>query len=111
MNHSQQHYYTPVIVQMSPEDLRELIINAMHEGAEAVRDELRHLPQEAPRIITGKKAIKAYFGIQSDSTLRQRMNDFPEAFTREGRSTLILDTAIFTDLKKRAEKMTRHANR
>ena len=111
MNHSQQHYYTPVIVQMSPEDLRELIINAMHEGAEAVREALRHQSPEAPRIITGKKAIKSYFGIRSDSTLRQRMNDFPEAFTSEGRSTLILDTVIFSDLKKRAEKMTRHANR
>lgn len=99
--------YTPVCVQMTPEDLRNLIINAMHEGAEAVRDALRHQPAEAPRIITGKKAIKAYFGVQSDSTLRQRMNDFPEAFTKEGRSTLILDTVIFSDLKKRAEKMTR----
>ena len=84
MNSSQQHYYTPVIVQMTPEDLRQLIINAMHEGAQAIR---------------------------SDSTLRQRMNDFPEAFTCEGRSTLILDTVVFSDLKKRSEKMTRHANR
>ena len=111
MNHSQRHYYTPVIVQMTPEDLRELIINAMHEGAQAVRDELRHQPQEAPRTITGRKEIMSFLGIRSDSTLRQRMNDFPEAFTSEGRSTLILDTVIFSDLKKRAEKMTRHANR
>ena len=111
MNSSQQHFYTPVIVQMTPEDLRELIINARHEGAQAVRDEIRHQPQEAPRTISGRKEIMSFLGIRSDSTLRQRMNDFPEAFTSEGRSTLILDTVIFSDLKKRAEKMTRHANR
>ena len=99
--------YTPVCVQMTPEDLRELILNAMREGAEAVRDELRRQPAEAPRTISGRKEIMSFLGIRSDSTLRQRMNDFPEAFTQEGRSTLILDTVIFSDLKKRAEKMTR----
>ena len=99
--------YTPVCVQMTPEDLRNLIINAMHEGAEAVRDALRHQPAESPRTISGRKEVMAYLGIRNSATLRQRIKDYPEAFTQEGRSTIIIDTVIFNELKKRAEKMTR----
>ena len=99
--------YTPVTIQMSPEDLRQLIMNAMREGAETLREELRHRQDPQHRTISGRKEVMAYLGIRNSATLRQRIKDYPEAFTQEGRSTIILDTTIFNDLKRRAEKMRR----
>ena len=89
--------YTPVTIQMTPEDLRQLIMNAMREGAETLREELRHRQEPQHRTISGRKEVMAYLGIRNSATLRQRIKD----------STIILDTTIFNDLKRRAEKMRR----
>ena len=101
------HYYTPQVSMLSPDDLRAIIQDAMREGAEILRQELALKSASDRRMIAGRKAIMEYLGIRNQATLRERIKRYPDAFIQEGRTTLLLDTTIFSELKRREGKMTR----
>lgn len=101
------HYYTPQVSMLSPDDLRAIIQDAMRAGAEILRQELALKSASDRRMIAGRKAIMEYLGIRNQATLRERIKKYPEAFVQEGRTTLLLDTTILSELKRREGKMTR----
>lgn len=101
------HYYTPQVSMLSPDDLRAIIQDAMREGAEILRQELALKSASDRRMIAGRKAIMEHLGIRNQATLRERIKKYPEAFVQEGRTTLLLDTTILSELKRREGKMTR----
>lgn len=101
------NYYTPQVSMLSPDDLRAIIQDAMREGAEILRQELALKSASDRRMIAGRKAIMEYLGIRNQATLRERIKKYPEAFVQEGRTTLLLDTTILSELKRREGKMTR----
>ena len=101
------NYYTPQVSMLSPDDLRAIIQDAMREGAEILRQELALKSASDRRMIAGRKAIMEYLGIRNQTTLRERIKKYPEAFVQEGRTTLLLDTTILSELNRREGKMTR----
>ena len=101
------NYYTPQVSMLSPDDLRAIIQDAMRAGAEILRQELALKSASDRRMIAGRKAIMEYLGVRNQATLRERIKKYPEAFVQEGRTTLLLDTTILSELKRREGKMTR----